>query len=231
MTGRNIPSFIDGEFTVASLISEALEYRAAMTDHDVNQGLLKEIVTQFVETERKLAAAHAEVLALSRADGLTGIANRRCFDERLGLDFARALRTKSHLGLLLIDIDCFKLYNDNYGHSAGDDCLRLVAQVIKHNVRRLPDLAARYGGEEIVCLFPDTGIEGVASVGNAILEELRTKAVPHAHSVAAKIVTVSIGGVSIIPTDGMTPTDIVIAADKQLYAAKKNGRNRLVLGE
>ena len=231
MTGRNTQSFIEGVFSVATLISEALEYRAQLTDHDVNQALLKEIVAQFVETEQKRATAHAEVLALSRIDGLTGIANRRRFNEQLNADFSRAQRNTSKLGLLMLDIDCFKLYNDNYGHAAGDDCLRLVANIVKSNVRRAGDLAARFGGEEIVCLFPETDIDGVSRVGRSILKDIRKMSIPHLHSTVSKIVTVSIGGVALVPTTDMTPTNIVEAADKLLYAAKRKGRNRLMLDE
>ncbi|BAE52065.1 diguanylate cyclase [Paramagnetospirillum magneticum] len=215
--------------SVGTLVSRILEQQAQLADQRINQTLLTELVEQFVASERRLAEAHATVLAMSRTDALTGIANRRWFDESLAQELARANRSKTSLGLLLMDIDCFKLFNDNYGHSAGDDCLQAVAQAVQSIVRRPPDLAARYGGEELVCILPDTDAKGVEAVGNAVLEAVRGLAIPHAFSKAVDIVTVSIGGVSLIPTEATTPKQIIEAADSVLYASKEGGRNRLTM--
>jgi diguanylate cyclase (GGDEF)-like protein len=215
--------------SVGALVSTVLEQQARLADQRINQTLLTELVEQFVQSERKLAEAHATVLAMSRSDGLTGIANRRWFDESLATELARAIRSKTRIGLLLMDIDCFKLFNDNYGHSAGDDCLRAVAQAVQDIVKRPPDLTARYGGEELVCILPDTDAEGVERVGNAILDAVRSLAIPHAFSKAIDIVTLSSGGVSIIPEEGMTPKQVIEAADAMLYISKEAGRNRLTM--
>jgi diguanylate cyclase (GGDEF)-like protein len=215
--------------SVGALVSKVLEQQAQLADQRINQNLLTELVEQFVQSERQLAEAHAAVLAMSRTDGLTGIANRRWFDESLSLELARAVRSRTRVGLLLMDIDCFKLFNDNYGHSAADDCLRAVAQEVQSIVKRPPDLTARYGGEELVCILPDTDGRGVKAVGNAILDAIRGLAIPHAFSKATDIVTLSIGGVSLIPNEGTTPKQMIEAADAQLYVSKESGRNRLTM--
>lgn len=211
------------------LVTKLLEQQAQLADQQLNQHLLGELVSQFVESERKLAEAHAAVLAMSRTDALTGIANRRWFDECLAQEMARAQRSQTPIGMLLMDIDCFKLFNDNYGHAAGDECLIKVARAIHDVVKRPPDLAARYGGEELVCILPDTTIEGVQAVGNAILDAVRGLAIPHAFSKATHIVTLSIGGVSVVPDGALTSKGLIEAADSALYHSKENGRNRLTL--
>ncbi|WP_231848920.1 diguanylate cyclase [Paramagnetospirillum magneticum] len=213
----------------ANFVSLILEQQAQLSDQRINKELMTELVSQFVASERKLAEAHAAVLAMSRTDALTGIANRRWFDECLAQELARALRSSTPIGLLLMDIDCFKLYNDNYGHAAGDECLIKVAQAVHEVVKRPPDLAARYGGEELVCILPDTDVIGVRKVGGALLEAIRHAAIPHAFSKAANIVTVSIGGISLIPEYGTTSKMLIEAADAMLYQSKENGRNRLTM--
>lgn len=213
----------------AELISRVLEQQAQLADQRINQELLTELVSRFVVSERNLAEAHAAVLAMSRTDALTGIANRRWFDECLAQELTRALRSDTPIGLLLMDIDCFKLYNDNYGHAAGDECLIKVAQAVHDIVERPPDLAARYGGEELVCILPDTGIAGIAAVGTAILDAVRALALPHAHSKATDIVTLSIGGISLVPNYQTTGKQLIEAADSMLYHSKDNGRNRLTV--
>ncbi|WP_182331341.1 sensor domain-containing diguanylate cyclase [Chromobacterium violaceum] len=176
-----------------------------------------------------LEQSHAEVVALSRVDSVTGIANRRCFEESLDGEWRRARRLGAPLGMLMIDIDYFKLYNDHYGHVSGDYCLREVAQAIRSSVRRPQDLVARYGGEEIVCLLPDTGAEGVAFVGEAVLEAVRELQLPHAGSSVADIVTISIGGATVHPREVVDSRQLIEAADRELYRAKQQGRNRLVI--
>ncbi|MBF0305709.1 MAG: diguanylate cyclase [Alphaproteobacteria bacterium] len=210
------------------LVSRLLEQGAQISDHLINEELLKELVRQFVESERNLAEAHRQVLALSRTDGLTGIANRRWFDECLGTEWSRSARVGAPVGLLLLDIDSFKLFNDNYGHPAGDETLRRVARAVAEVVGRPPDLAARYGGEEIVCLLPETSLDRVVAVGQTVLAAVRALEIPHAHSKAAAIVTASIGAASLIATPDAPPTLLVKTADGALYRAKEGGRNRVV---
>ncbi|MBF0372896.1 MAG: diguanylate cyclase [Alphaproteobacteria bacterium] len=210
------------------LVSRLLEQGARISDHLINEELLKELVRQFVESERNLAEAHRQVLALSRTDGLTGIANRRWFDECLGTEWSRSARAGAPVGLLLLDIDSFKLFNDNYGHPAGDETLRRVARSVAEVVGRPPDLTARYGGEEIVCLLPETPLDRVVAVGQTVLAAVRALEIPHAHSKAAAIVTASIGAASLIATPDDPATLLVETADGALYRAKEGGRNRVV---
>ena len=179
------------------------------------------------EKNLQLAQANAVVLAMARTDGLTGIANRRWFDESLTQELARAIRSQTPIGLLLIDIDSFKRFNDTYGHSAGDECLKAVAQAMQSIVKRPPDMVARYGGEELACILPSTDVSGVEAVGSAILEAVRALGIPHANALGSRIVTVSCGGVAFVPSAGTTPKQVIDAADAMLYRAKENGRNRL----
>lgn len=228
-TGVALESLGNDDGGVADrLVSRLLEQGAQLADDRINEDLLKELVRQFVDAERKLAEANRQVVALSRTDGLTGIANRRWFDECLAREWRRTLRSGKPLGLALLDIDSFKLFNDNYGHPAGDECLRRVARATADGIRRPPDLAARYGGEEIVCLLPDTTLEGVVAVAQGVLDAIRGLAIPHAHSKAADIVTASIGAAALVAHPEAPPTALVEAADAALYRAKAAGRNRIV---
>jgi diguanylate cyclase (GGDEF)-like protein len=212
------------------MVSRAIEQQAELADRHLNEQLLKALIKEFVESERQLAEAHRQLLAISRTDALTGIANRRRFDEVLASEWTRAARSGSMVGLLLMDIDCFKLYNDNYGHPSGDDCLRQVAQAVKGVMHRPMDLVARYGGEELVCVLPGTSLDGIGKVGQEVLEAVRNLRLPHAFSkVPDGIVTVSIGGASLSPESGSDSAELVKQADAILYHSKENGRNRLTL--
>ena len=164
---------------------------------------------------------------LSTTDGLTGISNRRKFDEFLLREWGRALRNQTPLSLVMIDIDYFKAYNDHYSHLAGDDCLRMLARTIAGSVRRPTDLVARYGGEEIACLLPEVDQEGAIWVANQILERVENLKVPHTFSAAADHITVSIGVATVTPKLGENPTGLIQQADDLLYEAKRNGRNQV----
>jgi diguanylate cyclase (GGDEF)-like protein/PAS domain S-box-containing protein len=179
-------------------------------------------MTEHKSLEHKLAA-------LAIQDGLTGIANRRHFDERLEVEWARARREGSSLSLLLIDVDHFKKYNDHYGHQAGDVCLRSLAGVLAEQARRPADLAARYGGEEFVLLLPDTDAEGCRQVGEKIRSALAELDVKHELNLPSHKVTVSIGGATRLRTSQSGSSSLVEDADRALYAAKDTGRDRLVL--
>lgn len=166
---------------------------------------------------------------LSMSDGLTGIANRRALDIRLKHDIELSLRQKSHVAVLLMDIDCFKLYNDNYGHAAGDECLKEVAKVVSKSLLRDSDFSARYGGEEFICVLPNTDAKGAEEIAKHIFDNLTKRALPHAHSDIANIVTLSMGIAVSRPDYTLTPDIIIRYADKALYAAKKAGKNTLKL--
>jgi diguanylate cyclase (GGDEF)-like protein/PAS domain S-box-containing protein len=170
-----------------------------------------------------------KLASLATLDGLTGIANRRHFDERLEEEWARAKRDGTSLSLLLIDVDHFKKFNDQYGHPAGDACLRALARILAAQARRPGDLAARYGGEEFALLLPNTGAEGCVEVGERVREALRELSMLHALNPPSRLVTVSLGGATNVPAQAMVSDSLVAAADRALYAAKESGRDRLVM--
>lgn len=182
-------------------------------------GILIWLISRILMIERRLQA-------LSRSDGLTGISNRRCFDERLSHEWDRGCRTRDPLSLLLIDIDFFKSYNDHYGHQAGDQCLIQVAKEIKKIAHRANDFAARYGGEEFTVVLPNTGEAGAIQVADHLLTTIRGMRLPHQGSEIEGVLTVSIGVATVIPTVDADSEYLIKMADKGLYAAKKNGRNR-----
>jgi hemerythrin len=185
--------------------------------------------------ERTLALEHAneQLRAFARTDGLLGINNRGYFDERLLEEVFRARRSKQPLGLLMMDVDYFKRYNDRYGHQAGDACLQAVAQAVGATLLRRTDFLARYGGEELIALLPNTDREGTQHTAQRILEAVRALALPHEHSDAAPVVTLSVGGVSVVPgasDEKSVGATLIALADAALYVAKQQGRNRLVMG-
>jgi diguanylate cyclase (GGDEF)-like protein/PAS domain S-box-containing protein len=164
---------------------------------------------------------------LSTTDGLTGLSNRRHFDEFLDREWRRGIRQQSPVSLILIDIDYFKEFNDYYGHQAGDECLQRVAGVLLKTVRRPGDLAARYGGEEFGCVLSDTNSEGTVTLAMRIMEEIDKLAILHARSPVADRISVSCGVATLVPEKEQVSSDLVSAADRLLYAAKKEGRNRM----
>ncbi|MEO5333156.1 MAG: diguanylate cyclase [Magnetococcus sp. YQC-5] len=162
-------------------------------------------------------------------DGLTGIPNRRRFDEYLLQEWNRALRDRSPISLIVMDIDYFKLFNDNYGHAAGDECLKKVAQTLAASMVRAIDLMARYGGEEFVCILPKTNASGLVKVGNHLRDSINSLYIVHGYSIVAPYVTISLGGATMIPSQEISPFLLVSQADAKLYKAKEGGRNRLVV--
>jgi diguanylate cyclase (GGDEF)-like protein len=184
---------------------------------------------KLVKLAGQLQEANTELHRLSNSDGLTGIANRRFFDETLDREWRRCRREGAPLALALADVDFFKKYNDHYGHQAGDDCLRQVGKAIAATAHRTGDLAARYGGEEFVLVLPGTDADGGRAIAERFAQTVREAAVPHAASDVAPHVTVSVGVAVFHPDDGRTPKDLIEAADKALYEAKHGGRNRVSL--
>lgn len=164
-------------------------------------------------------------------DGLTGIANRRHFDEQLGLEWGRAERSDKPLSVLLVDIDWFKRFNDTLGHQAGDDCLRLVARAIQSSMRRPGDLAARYGGEEFVCLLPETDEAGAAHLAEALRQRVPQEVVAAGeHQPAWPRVTVCVGVGTRRAGVSRSASDLLAEADHNLYRAKEGGRNAVRFG-
>lgn len=177
-----------------------------------------------------LQAANEQLRAFSRMDGLLRISNRAWFDERLSDEVERARRQQRPLAVLMMDVDFFKRYNDTHGHQAGDACLQAVAQAVGGVVRRRTDLLARYGGEELVALLPDTDGPQAQAMAQAILQAVRDRAMPHGASDAAPMVTLSIGVASLVPgpQDKGVGARLVAQADQALYLAKQRGRNQAI---
>ena len=187
----------------------------------------KEREKKLVEITKELKEANEHLKRLSSLDGLTGVANRRSFDERIELEWARSIRNLKPLALIMIDIDYFKPYNDRYGHQAGDDCLKKVASLITSSIHRTLDLAVRYGGEEFAVLLPDTDMEGAMGIAEKIRAAVEGMQIEHSGSKNNNFVTISLGVASKIP-GRMEKSDLFIeAADKAMYIAKKEGRNRV----
>lgn len=189
----------------------------------VSPAIVKMRVRNHLELKR-----YRDVLEkLSATDGLTGIPNRRQFDQFLDREWRRAYRNNLPISMIMMDIDFFKFYNDHYGHLAGDDCLRQIASALAESIQRSTDFVARYGGEEFACILPETDLAGAVRVANHIREKISGLAIPHASSTVAEHVTLSFGVAAIFPTIGQNSTDLIEAADRMLYLAKKDGRNQI----
>ncbi|WP_228058793.1 diguanylate cyclase domain-containing protein [Nostoc sp. LEGE 06077] len=194
--------------------------------------LLQQLATQIAiaiqqsELYQKLQLANQQLENIAMVDQLTQIANRRCFESRLESVWQYLLQEQGCVSLLLCDVDYFKKYNDTYGHRAGDDCLRLIAQAFQQTIKRNTDLVARYGGEEFVVILANTDEHGAFQVAQAIHQAVQQLHIPHIASVVQEYVTLSIGIAMVIPTPDLVPLDLIESADKALYQAKAQGRDR-----
>ncbi len=196
----------------------------------INQLQKDEAFRALEESKAKLAEANRTLQKLSSSDGLTGIANRRSFDETLNKEWNRAMRSEKSIGLLMLDIDFFKLYNDHYGHQGGDDCLKKFAKGLDSTLHRESDFLARYGGEEFSAILPDTDLNGAFKVAEQMRLAIKDLRIEHAKSKVSDIVSVSIGVSAIIPLQGTDPKILIRAADQALYKAKEDGRDRVKSG-
>ncbi|MEA5466605.1 diguanylate cyclase domain-containing protein [Leptothoe sp. PORK10 BA2] len=185
-------------------------------------------ITVHKKNTEALQQKNQELTALARIDALTQIANRRAFDEFL--DYAWGTRNHTPLTLILCDIDCFKLYNDTYGHQAGDECLRLVAQALRRAVKRQPDLVARYGGEEFAVVLPNTTLVGATHVARAIRAAVQELKIEHRLSSVGPHLTLSQGIATVSSTATGAPQGLIEAADQGLYKAKSEGRDQFSIG-
>jgi two-component system chemotaxis family response regulator WspR len=188
---------------------------------------LDEVVTALHKANEELEKRNLDLLQISQLDGMTQLANRRHFDEKILVELKRAIRNQMPLGVIMMDIDHFKLYNDTYGHLQGDECLKAVAYKIKTNLKRATDLAARYGGEEFIVLLPDTDLLGSVKVAEDIRAAILAEKIPHKSSLTAEHVTISMGVHSCIPTLSDTPETLLKTTDSFLYKAKEGGRNQV----
>jgi len=189
------------------------------------------IAIQQAELHEQLQAANRELKQLAISDGLTQIANRRHFNQSLQKEWKRLTREQLPLSIILCDIDYFKLYNDTYGHLAGDTCLQQVARVLRRATQRPADLAARYGGEEFVVMLPNTDLAGAIRVTESVRSQIRRLAIAHVNSPVKPRVTLSFGVVSAIPHGDVSPESLIRAADLALYRAKALGRDRYCANE
>jgi diguanylate cyclase (GGDEF)-like protein len=204
----------------ASVLGMFMAYYAERRDREM---FLQSRLLQIAKwrTERYVE----ELDKLSREDGLTGLANRRHFDESLQQEWRRASRQKSSLAVLMIDVDNFKHFNDKLGHPEGDRCLRRVAKLLATYARRPGELVARYGGEEFVMIFPDTDHQQAVHIAEHVLDSIREARMPQPEGLERWYVTVSIGVSATVPSERLTPSRVLVAADQALYTAKNNGRN------
>lgn len=194
--------------------------------HDEAGNLIAVVETLRDMTDQKRAEMALKTLAAK--DGLTGLANRRSFDQALEIEWSRAQGTKQPLALLFFDVDYFKLFNDQHGHQSGDECLRAVAAVVGGKALRPTDLAARYGGEEFAIIMPDTGPEGACKVADRLRNAVLDLRIAHGASGAGPWVTLSVGVATHVPGNDVGPDWFLGQADQALYAAKHLGRNRVI---
>jgi diguanylate cyclase (GGDEF)-like protein len=187
----------------------------------------KQREAELIEATYRLAAAKSELQRLSSLDGLTGITNRRRFDELLAGEWKRGAREGTPLSVILGDIDHFKNYNDRYGHLAGDDCLQRVAIALRDSVSRPGDCVARFGGEEFVAILAATDSTGAQAVAEHMRAAVESLGIDHAASPTASRATVSLGVATMVPTDNTAPEILIAAADEALYESKNGGRNRV----
>ncbi len=160
-------------------------------------------------------------------DGLTGVFNRRYFDQQISTEWSRAARNDTPLSLILLDVDFFKFFNDSYGHQAGDDALRAVASTLKTCLRRPADLVARYGGEEFACVLPETSYQDAMTIADELERQVRALAITHESSEVAPVITISLGLGTRMGSTHDSVEDLISLADKQLYLAKHSGRGRV----
>jgi diguanylate cyclase (GGDEF)-like protein len=185
------------------------------------------IVRARVRTHVELKRKSDLLESLARLDGLTRVPNHRGFQETLQHEWLRGRRDGWPLAIVMADVDCFKEFNDSYGHAAGDECLRQIALLLSREMRRPADFLGRYGGEEFVALLPQTEMDGALATAERMRHAIEVAAIPHAFSPVAPVVTVSLGVASEVPRTGRAPAAAVDAADRALYRAKREGRNRV----
>jgi diguanylate cyclase (GGDEF)-like protein len=214
--------------SLEEVADEARGFEVGGVDY-ITKPISPPIVRARVRTHLELKAARDLLEELASVDALTGIANRRRFDQALQLEWRRAVRDRSRLGLALLDVDHFKHFNDCYGHTLGDHCLRRVAQELASTWRRPGDVVARYGGEEFAALLPATDAAGLETSIRQALARIRALLIPHERSSCAGVVTASGGAVIVQPRQEVDPITMVEAADRLLYQAKEAGRATVVL--
>lgn len=211
---------------IALLLHISRGRRKALAALDEERALLEQRVA---ERTHELRVANEQLASISMTDALTGLPNRRRFDEALDTEIARLRRSGGFLSMIMLDVDYFKPFNDTYGHVDGDDCLRRVAAVISCQATRATDLAARFGGEEFALILPETDAQGAAALAERIRAGIEQLSIPHSASKVADHVTASLGAITLLPATQPSREDVIRLVDAQLYRAKKDGRNRVAI--
>lgn len=213
---------------VLARVKNQLTIRQLQKKLQLQNDLLSQEIKERQRAEAELQKANQELHRLATLDGLTQVANRRCFEEYFNLEWRRLQREKAPLSFILCDVDYFKLYNDTYGHLAGDSCLKQIAQAINDTLKRPADLVARYGGEEFAIILPNTTIEGAVHVAELVQQNIKKMQIIHRQSSVSEFVTLSIGISCVVPQLNLLPIQLIDITDEALYAAKAQGRNCLV---
>jgi diguanylate cyclase (GGDEF)-like protein len=221
---RNIPVIFVTALTDAAEETRGLEVGAV---DFISKPINPAVVRARVNTHLTLKLQSDMMRKLVFLDGLTGAFNRRYFDQQLATEMARSVRNKSPLALIMLDVDFFKLFNDQYGHQTGDDCLRHIAAILREGLRRPADLVARYGGEEFACILPDTDFFDAMAVARELEQRVRKTNIPHENSAVAPVVTVSLGVAGRGADASGDPALLLAEADAQLYLAKHSGRGQV----
>lgn len=216
--------FVTGLSNVAD---ETKGLKAGAVDY-ITKPISPPIVLMRVSNHMKLTRALSKLSELSSTDGLTNLANRRHLDDRLKKECSGIRRPIAPLSMILLDIDYFKIFNDTYGHLAGDDCLKKVSHILSLTVKRSLDLVARYGGEEFCCLLPLSDYENAMLIANKIRKNILAKKIDNQGSNVSEFLTASFGVVTITPDGRITPDELIEIADNNLYSAKAGGRNTVV---
>ncbi|MBF0264720.1 MAG: GGDEF domain-containing protein [Gammaproteobacteria bacterium] len=213
----------DVQFDIAHLLKK-VSYILVLT------GLLISMFQTFInerEQRYQIQKANQQLETLSYIDGLTGVTNRRMFDIKFKTESERARRNNEELSILMLDIDHFKEFNDNYGHLKGDECIMTIAQELERNIKRNTDLLARYGGEEFIIMLPKTSIEAAIQLAESCRKNILKLQIPHESSSVSNFVTISVGVATEIPSEDFNYLRLLGAADKKLYVAKEKNRNRV----
>ncbi len=208
-------------------VGSVLKLKHEMDERKNREQELLNITGLLEDSNQKLQQVNVILNRLSRIDGLTGIANRRHFDDLFCQEWKRAGRLSKPISLLLVDIDFFKNFNDTYGHQLGDECLKQVAGALSRALKRPCDVIARYGGEEFVAFLPETDEKGAIMVAETMQVNMADANIPHRNSPVSDKVTVSIGVSTAVPATNLLPGTLIADADKALYQAKQEGRNRI----
>jgi diguanylate cyclase (GGDEF)-like protein/PAS domain S-box-containing protein len=212
----------DGEYV---WLESAVKFMNEILSGEQKLIVVSRNISERILVEQRLQEANELLQHLSTIDGLTGVSNRRTFDDRLEMEWNRGLRNSAHLSLLMLDIDYFKSYNDTYGHQGGDGCLKQIASVIQENLGRSTDLLCRYGGEEFCVILPETDETGAILVGEKIRMAIEALKIPHSGSKIQPWVTISVGAATMIPNVYTSYMNLVSNADKAVYKSKFDGRN------